>query len=302
MIKQATSGGKIRSTCLNQRCGFLNRTIYSDFEDEIAFARPKPRPALPRPMNFTELIEYLENLDKTPCCSEDFTTDKCMTIHCRCGVDFCGFCKRFEYEVDQDSIDVHVTQCRLNHNTVQRLDNTDWFKSPFPDGNDFDYHVLRKRVKFVNSWLDEGDRVVDILTRYDKPLLDAIAGVYIKDRNKTILHIKNKKVCVRYVNGLSQLFSVFEKLFIKELPTPANERDVRMNAVSELVREMWERLGHKVLLDRRYNIELFNNFTDQLLALPEQRMVHVLTIALSVIEESDEPTILFSATNGGIRL
>ena len=106
-----------------------------------------------------------------------------------------------------------------------------------------------------------------------------------------------------HVHGFSQLFSAFEKLFIKELPTPADERENRMNRVKEHVRDLWERLGNKVLLDRRYNFELFNGFTDQLLALSEQRMVHVLTIALSVVEESDEPTILFSTRPGGqIRL
>ena len=87
------------------------------------------------------------------------------------------------------------------------------------------------------------------------------------------------------------------------MPMPADERENRMKRVSEDVRDMWERLGNKVLLDRRYNFDLFNGFTDQLLELSEQRMVHFLTIALSVMDESDEPTILFSTRPGGqIRL
>lgn len=309
LVGQAKTGRHIRSTCLKKECGFYNPHTIAPFQDVIKAARPKPRLPSTKPADIKQLIEYLHNYAKTPCCSEDYTTDDCMTIECRCGAFYCGFCGQFEYEIFwQDSIEDHTPQCRRNDNPVQY--DTVWhsFKSPYPHGRDFDYHQLREKIKFVNHWLNDystsnGVSNLNASLFDNRQLLDAVAGVHIKDREKTILYFKSGNVCVRYVHGLSKLFSVFETLFIKELPTPADERENRMNRVKEHVRDLWERLGNKVLLDRRYNFELFNGFTDQLLALSEERMVHVLTIALSVVEESDEPTILFSTRPGGqIRL
>jgi hypothetical protein len=307
LLNLAKSGRKIRSTCLNQRCGFFNPHVFAPFRDEVQSVRPKYIPLCTKMQTLTQLIALLEVRDKTPCCGKDFTTDKCMVIHCQCNEDviFCGFCGRYECDVDQHSIDDHVCQCRQNPNPVQRLGGS-WFKSPYPRMQDFDFHKLTDRIQIVNAWLHQyyvvnGRAHLDELLRDNtQQLLDAVGSIYIKDKEKTILYVETGRVNVRFVHKVSALFPVLGFYYIKELPVPADERENRIRALSVHVRELWERLGANLLTNIRYNFELFDGFTDQLLALSEQRMVHLLTIAVSIVEDVDEPTILFSTTASGM--
>lgn len=151
----------------------------------------------------SKLLELMSICSNSPCCDQPYNTKECMSIACKCGNKYCGFCHNLAHEVLEVGMPEHVSACAENRNpfirvrdghTIRELDH----KEPFPR-NFFLFQVWR-RMRLFNK------HIALIVEKFGHPdvmnwfmehaeVVDAIGGMFL-DRDEYRIEIAERGQCI----------------------------------------------------------------------------------------------------------
>ena len=207
--------GKIPTTCIVTDCHIMDKDVLQEYKDLIEESTPVSQVnwllrdikrcqtfAVAKPM----LIELMGICFNSPCCNKAYGVAErmCMSVHCNCGVNFCGFCHKMAHEVIEPCIQSHVSLCPENLNKlglpVRDGPNVTILPMKSPFVHDFYKMHARKRIGLFNDVIRRFVADKDYLSWVaDKNAFDNIVGgMYLdKEKYELIVHVKCGKVALR---------------------------------------------------------------------------------------------------------
>lgn len=151
----------------------------------------------------SKLLKLMSICSNSPCCDQPYNTKGCMSIECKCGCGYCGFCHKLAREIPELGMPEHVSACAENRNpfirvrdghTIRELDH----KEPFP--RDFYLFQVWRRMRLFNKHIaliveKFGDPDVMNWFMEHAEVVDAIGGMFL-DRDKYRIEIVERGQCI----------------------------------------------------------------------------------------------------------